>query len=93
MDIFPLTDDHTWKFQRLYTLWMDKKTNRIDDHYLDNMFKTYDAMYKYSKVLLQHWMIKKIDWYYYVNPNLINCWWTIKVWSEQDKLIKAFTKN
>lgn len=87
-----LTDNYLWKFVRLYNN-MDRETNRIDlQYYGDQIFegKTRKAKYEFIKELKDKNAIKKIDWYRYINPHIINSWNKIETGSKQDQLFKAF---
>lgn len=87
-----LSDDYLWKYIRLSTAGRDYKTNRLDEYELDKLFewKTRQAKSQFVSTCLKTDHLKKIDWRYYFNPYIVNNFWKIKVWSEQDKLYKHF---
>lgn len=87
-----LSDDYLWKYIRLSATGRDYKTNRLDEFELDKMFewKTRQAKFVFISTCLKTDHIKKIWWYYYFNPYIVNNFWKIKVWSEQDKLFNEF---
>lgn len=91
---FPeLTDDYRWKFVTLVATAIDYETNRLDEYKLDKMFegRSRQTLYNFRTELLDKNLLRKIDWYYYFNPHFVNERWQVKVWSEQDKLMKLFS--
>lgn len=87
-----LSHDYLWKYMILAWTGRDFKDNRLERYYLEKLFekKSPQAMRKFMSSCVKANYFKKIKWHYYFNPYIVNNFWKIKVWSEQDKLFNEF---
>lgn len=90
-----LSHDYLWKYMILAWNARDFTNNRLNRDWLHDLFKwkTPQAVTKFMSSCVKANYLKKIDWCYYFNPYIVNNFWKIKVWSEQDKLYQHFNQS